>query len=322
MNNPLVTFVVLGYCQEQFIREAVEGAFSQDYSPLEIILTDDCSPDRTFEIMQEMAASYNGPHTITLDRPSSNVGLSAQLDRIVRIAKGEWIVVGAGDDISLPHRVTKHMEIASLNLDAFSIFLSPSPFGESPGRWSHRPVNKLVRYPESVWQYGGGTLGATHGFRKSAWNTFGNLGAGIICEDWVIPFRSSLLGTVVQSEHVGVRYRTHGNSITDRFWNMTGSKEKQARQLQMESQAYDSFSRDLKTALLKGLVSHEQAQFGFDRIAKVLRSNEAMLRCVRARGFGSWVSSALQLLFCRDFVGNYRRKIHFLFQTLRRQPTN
>jgi len=40
--RPLLTFALFGYNQEQYIREAVEGAFAQTYSPLEIILSDDC----------------------------------------------------------------------------------------------------------------------------------------------------------------------------------------------------------------------------------------------------------------------------------------
>lgn len=56
--RPLVTFALFAYNQEKYIREAVDGAFSQTYEPLEIILSDDCSSDRTFEIMQEMAAAY------------------------------------------------------------------------------------------------------------------------------------------------------------------------------------------------------------------------------------------------------------------------
>ena len=67
-NKPLVTFIVISYNQEAFIRDGVEGAFSQTYSPLEIVLSDDCSRDRTFEIMQELAAAYRGPHRVILNR--------------------------------------------------------------------------------------------------------------------------------------------------------------------------------------------------------------------------------------------------------------
>lgn len=73
----LISFALLAYKQEQYIREAVEGAFSQTYSPLEIILSDDCSPDRTFDIIQEMAAKYTGPHKVVLNRNPQNFGIGA-----------------------------------------------------------------------------------------------------------------------------------------------------------------------------------------------------------------------------------------------------
>ena len=36
-DRPLVTFALFAYNQEDYIREAVEGAFAQTYEPLEII---------------------------------------------------------------------------------------------------------------------------------------------------------------------------------------------------------------------------------------------------------------------------------------------
>jgi len=39
----LITLALVAYNQERFISEALEGAFAQTYSPLEIILSDDCS---------------------------------------------------------------------------------------------------------------------------------------------------------------------------------------------------------------------------------------------------------------------------------------
>ncbi len=51
--RPLVSFIVLAYKQKQFIREAVQSALAQSYEPLEIILSDDASPDVTFEVMED-----------------------------------------------------------------------------------------------------------------------------------------------------------------------------------------------------------------------------------------------------------------------------
>ncbi len=54
MPKPLLSFLVTSFNQEKYIAEAVDGDFTQTYSPLEIIVSNDNSRDRTFEIAQEM----------------------------------------------------------------------------------------------------------------------------------------------------------------------------------------------------------------------------------------------------------------------------
>jgi glycosyltransferase involved in cell wall biosynthesis len=103
--RPLVTFALFAYNQEKYIREAVAGALAQTYEPLEIILSDDCSTDRTFEIMQDIAAAYKGKHTVIVRQTARNVGLFAHVVEVAQIASGGLIVLAAGDDISKAHRV-------------------------------------------------------------------------------------------------------------------------------------------------------------------------------------------------------------------------
>ena len=106
-DRPLVTFALFAYNQENYIREAVEGAFTQTYEPLEIILSDDCSSDRTFEIMKEMAAEYEGPHEVRLNQNRPNLGTALHVQNVANLTSGELFVVAAGDDISCPQRVEK-----------------------------------------------------------------------------------------------------------------------------------------------------------------------------------------------------------------------
>lgn len=109
--RPLVTFALFAYNQEKYIREAIEGAFAQTYEPLEIILSDDCSTDRTFEIMEEMAAGYDGPHYVNVRRNSCNLGVLKHVIHAVREARGDFIVLAAGDDISRPMRTSRLVEM-------------------------------------------------------------------------------------------------------------------------------------------------------------------------------------------------------------------
>lgn len=109
--RPLVTLVIVTYNQERFVREAVEGAFAQTYSPLEIILSDDCSPDGTFAILEEMAEAYRGPHRVRAVRTPQNLGIIQHVLMRGREAAGEIVVMGAGDDISKPERVARLVDV-------------------------------------------------------------------------------------------------------------------------------------------------------------------------------------------------------------------
>lgn len=103
-NRPLVTFAVFAYEQEQFIKEAVEGALAQTYQPLEVVISDDCSKDSTFETIKKLLSSYRGPHRVVARRAISNQGIIDHILSVARISLGELIIVAAGDDVSYPHR--------------------------------------------------------------------------------------------------------------------------------------------------------------------------------------------------------------------------
>jgi glycosyltransferase involved in cell wall biosynthesis len=315
LERPLVTFMILGYRQEQFIREAIEGAFAQTYSPLEIILSDDCSPDRTFAIMQEMAAAYRGPHQLILNQPPHNLGLSAHLDNAVKLAQGEWLVIAAGDDISLPDRVENHLRLAKKHPQACSTFLAPIILGDTRSNDSVPKIPKRVlRYPETLKSYGGGALGATHAVKRKGWQVFGDLGAGLTCEDWALAFRSSLIGEVVWDDCPGIRYRLHEQSITSQNFGARNY----VRQVRVECNALEQFARDLSTAILAGYVSAEAGTADLHWLTEAIKSNRQILACLEASTWRGLFKTSGRLLTSRNFaVGNYRRRVGVVVSALK-----
>ncbi|MEW6284996.1 MAG: glycosyltransferase [Chloroflexota bacterium] len=211
--RPLLTFALFAYNQERFIADAVRGALSQTYTPLEIILSDDCSSDRTFEIMQELAAGYQGPNRVIVRRNEQNLGLIGHINRVMELVQGELIVAAAGDDISLPERVerTYHAYLES-ERSAYSIFSNAIWIDENGCKMNllrRQPVNSRAL---TFLHYGtrstpGFLNGCTHAWKRECFDFFGPLMDGVGAEDTVIPFRSALLGNIVYIHDVLVLYR-------------------------------------------------------------------------------------------------------------------
>lgn len=111
-NNYLsVSLVVLTYNQETYIEAAVNSALAQDYPNLKIIISDDCSSDHTFDRAKDLIDSYAGSHSIELRRNDKNLGLINHVNTVISQVDTELVVVAAGDDISLPHRVSKLADV-------------------------------------------------------------------------------------------------------------------------------------------------------------------------------------------------------------------
>lgn len=108
--TPLVSFCISCYKQEQYIAQTLAGAFAQTYDNLEIVISDDCSPDGTVDVIKREIARYQasgGRHKIVLNVNETNLGNLGNWGKICSIAKGELLVKNDGDDISLPERTSK-----------------------------------------------------------------------------------------------------------------------------------------------------------------------------------------------------------------------
>lgn len=252
--RPLITFALVAYNQEQYIREAVQGAFAQSYSPLEIILSDDCSPDGTFGIMEELAKIYRGDHRIVLNRNDTNLGLGGHVNRIMELAQGEYIVIAAGDDISLLERTERTFEafVASKGrtMAVFSDCIEIDECGKEQGVVSAKPPERFTELPEMCRHLFRGITGATSAWHRSVFDVFGPMLPEIVFEDRVIAFRAALLGSVSHISVPLVHYRRHGENTVAMFHSTLNSASK--RRMQCFRDVYLNNVRDLERFVVKG----------------------------------------------------------------------
>lgn len=215
--KPLVTFALFAFNQEEFIDAAIAGALAQTYSPLQIILSDDCSNDSTFDRMVNAARNYTGPHRIVLNRNPVNIGIGRHINKLNELAEGEWIVGAAGDDVSLPHRVTSIMVAAARNdIRAMSVWSRArhmsadgcllDAYEASTG--DQYTLSEMVSNRRVV-------MGCSHAWQRIVFDTFGPLYHKVLFEDNAISFRSFLLGDIAYIDETLVHYRQHNSNATN-----------------------------------------------------------------------------------------------------------
>lgn len=104
---PKLSYVLLSHNREKYIRAAIESAFAQDYEgELEYIFSDDCSTDRTFEIIKECVAAYKGNRRVVVTQTPRNLHLAGNTNHAMQFVESDWVVRADDDDISTPDRCT------------------------------------------------------------------------------------------------------------------------------------------------------------------------------------------------------------------------
>lgn len=105
-----VAAVIFCRDKEKFVQRAVESTLNQTHPNLEIILSDQGSMDKSYEIMELCATAYKGPHNVRLMRcpdtdPKGMAGLNAHINWVHEQTDAELIVTCSADDYNEPERV-------------------------------------------------------------------------------------------------------------------------------------------------------------------------------------------------------------------------
>ncbi|HEY8217784.1 MAG TPA: glycosyltransferase [Acidimicrobiia bacterium] len=109
--RPLVSIVMPAYNHEQFVAASIESVCEQTYRPLELVVVDDGSSDSTASVVTSLAAEVRARlHRFVFDG-QRNRGIASALNRALSHARGEFVATLASDDVYLPHKIERLLEI-------------------------------------------------------------------------------------------------------------------------------------------------------------------------------------------------------------------
>lgn len=95
-SSPLVSVIVPNYNHEKYLGQRLECIFNQTYPNFEVILLDDCSTDKSQEILLEYAKNQRVSHCIFNATNSGNTFI--QWKKGIELAKGDYIWIAESDD--------------------------------------------------------------------------------------------------------------------------------------------------------------------------------------------------------------------------------
>ncbi|NJL48403.1 MAG: glycosyltransferase family 2 protein [Leptolyngbyaceae cyanobacterium SM2_5_2] len=108
---PVVSVIIPAYNTEDYIERAVRSVLEQSFQELEVVVVDDASTDRTYEVVK----AIDDPR-VKLFKNEKNSGAGATRNRAIQESQGEWIAVLDSDDWYAPQRLESLLSLPGLKL--------------------------------------------------------------------------------------------------------------------------------------------------------------------------------------------------------------
>ena len=118
--------------QKKYLCDAIESVLSQTFEDFEFLILDDC-PEQNVE---DIVALYKDKR-IKYIKNEQNIGISASRNKLIDMARGEYLAIMDHDDVSLAKRFEKQVK-----------FLDKNPDVGVVGCWYERfPKKKVIKKP-------------------------------------------------------------------------------------------------------------------------------------------------------------------------------
>lgn len=119
--QPLVSVIIPVYNYGMYLSAAIDSILRQTYSAFELIIVDDASTDKSFEIIDGYKNMYPDKIQVIHLKKNLNSGGDRCANEGIKKARGEYIARMDADDIALPTRLEKQVDFLEKNPDVFLV---------------------------------------------------------------------------------------------------------------------------------------------------------------------------------------------------------
>lgn len=117
MIENLVSVITPVYNSENYIEKTISSVLNQTYKNLEIILVDDCSTDRSKEVIKDIEKNDTRVKYVRLEK---NSGAAVARNKGLETAKGQYVAFIDSDDVWKEAKLSKQLEFMKKQGAAFT----------------------------------------------------------------------------------------------------------------------------------------------------------------------------------------------------------
>lgn len=214
LNHPRVSVLVPVYNTAEYIEETLLSIISQDYQNIEILVSDDASKDCSVEVVEKLRRIY--PSKIHLFKNEQNVGVAANMNKLLSKVTGEYICLFAGDDVMLPGKISKQVSVMQGNPDVVMTYHPVEIFQTETGRTlqisgssRRNDTNSAADIIKKLGISGGGM---SIMLRRDAVPPEGFNESLKFVNDWLFQIDVAARGSVLKLDEVLCKYRKYGSN--------------------------------------------------------------------------------------------------------------
>ena len=213
-SKPVVSALLITYCHEEFIAQAIDAILSQSCLPDELVISDDASTDRTLQVVEDCLKKADVPNSlkILVRQNSENLGFIPHLNQALACCNGELIIYCSGDDFSMPTRIEEMVELHRAQ-GSPRYFLAHSNVITWNGQLRYERSPPVTDQNFSLFDLGRLAalhIGATQAFTKALFEDFGGIRYEQAYEDLVLGYRAALCGQLHYLPKPLITYRVGG----------------------------------------------------------------------------------------------------------------
>lgn len=265
----MISVALCTFNGEKFIAQQLQSIVNQTIMPDEIIVCDDCSKDRTVNIIRETLKDYNGHWQFVCNQ--ENLGYKKNFEKAIGLCQGDIIFLSDQDDVWHPHKIELMNSIFLANPDVALVFHDAEVVNENL-RLLNKSFWELLHFNYQDFLCGnysrlfeGNVIqGAACAFRKAVYRESLPFFECAIHDEW-LALNAVNTGVIYPLPEALLKYRQTGsNEIgsgrTENIWEKSKKWKKSYKVLLIDSFKEIIRKKDIWTELVKRF--HDNGSMG------------------------------------------------------------